>query len=645
MKIFKFFVQTIGLSLLVLASLSAFAQDQNSESDTLDELVVSASRIPVPPKQVGSSVSVIRSEDIKVRKPRTVDELLREVPGVAVNAATGSFTQIRMRGAEGNHTLVELDGIKLNDPYWGNEFHFEHLPVQMIDRIEVLRGPQSSIYGSDAIGGVIALSTPEYDENSRPSIEAGYGSQSTYSANAMFGSASPATNVTVMVSTDKTDGVSAAKAGTEPDGTEKTAALLKAVGQFTDNVELSATAMYIDSQIEFDSPPVDDDNSADIRKTFLVAKAVISQMEGTLKHTIQWSGTDQKWVDIDNGERGQNSIGKVNEIEYQVEYLFGSDGADQSIVFAVGSETNKYSRTNAAYGDLPNEKIKTTNYTLEHRATIADSVFTSLSARYDDNSNNRNAFQNHTTWRATGAYLFGNDITRAHASYGTGIKNPAITELYGFDGSFVGNPDLKPETSKGWDLGLEHSFGNMTVDATYFDNRITNEILGFGNYVNPDCTDFGCPQWAVNSPGVNTTKGWEVSARGALGADWELSANLTLSKARTPSGEQLVRRPDRVASVNLNRSFTYLGKSGNLNLNIQHNGKQSDVTFPAPNFTRTLQTLKGYTLVHLSGNLQISENTNLFAKVENLLDTTDYEEIVGYGESGRTLFAGINYTF
>lgn len=156
MKIFKFFVQTIGLSLLVLASLSAFAQNQNSESDTLDELVVSASRIPVPPKQVGSSVSVIRSEDIKVRQPRTVDELLREVPGVAVNAATGSFTQIRMRGAEGNHTLVELDGIKLNDPYWGNEFHFEHLPVQMIDRIEVLRGPQSSIYGSDAIGGVIA---------------------------------------------------------------------------------------------------------------------------------------------------------------------------------------------------------------------------------------------------------------------------------------------------------------------------------------------------------------------------------------------------------------------------------------------------------------------------------------------------------
>ena len=120
---------------------------------------------------------------------------------------------------------------------------------------------------------------------------------------------------------------------------------------------------------------------------------------------------------------------------------------------------------------------------------------------------------------------------------------------------------------------------------------------------------------------------------------------MTLSKARTPSGEQLVRRPDRVASVNLNRKFTYLDKSGNLNLNIQHNGKQSDVTFPAPNFTRTLQSLKGYTLVNLSGNLQINENTNLFAKVENLLDTTDYEEIVGYGEPGRTLFAGINYTF
>ena len=645
MKIFKSVFQSIGLCMMALASLAVFAQDQNSESDSLDELVVSASRIPVPPKQVGSSVSVIRSEDIKARQPKTVDDLLREVPGVAVSATTGSFTQIRMRGAEGSHTLVELDGIKLNDPYWGNEFHFEHLPVQMIDRIEVLRGPQSSIYGSDAIGGVIALSTPEYDENSRPSIEAGYGSQSTHSANAIFGSASPTANVTAMVSTDKTDGVSAAKAGTEPDGVEKTAALLKATGQFTDNVELSATAMYVDSQIEYDSPPVDDDKSADNHRTFLVAKAVISQMDGILKHTIQWSGTDQKRVDIDDGERGQISIGKLSEIEYQIEYLFGSDTADQSIVFAAGSETNKYSRTNAAYGDLPNEKIKTTNYTLEHRATIADTVFTSLSARYDDNSKNRNAFQNHTTWRATGAYLFGNDITRAHASYGTGIKNPAITELYGFDGSFVGNPDLEPETSKGWDIGLEHNFGNMTVDATYFDNRITNEILGFGNYADPECQEFGCPQWAVNSPGVNTTKGWEISARGSLGADWELSANLTLSKARTPSGEQLVRRPDQIASVNLNRNFTYMDKSGNLNLNIQHNGKQSDVTFPAPSFTRTLQTLKAYTLVHLSGNLQISENSNLFAKIENLLDTTDYEEIVGYGEPGRTIFAGINYTF
>ena len=166
---------------------------------------------------------------------------------------------------------------------------------------------------------------------------------------------------------------------------------------------------------------------------------------------------------------------------------------------------------------------------------------------------------------------------------------------------------------------FEHTFGNdgITVDATYFDNRITNEIRGFGNCANPpECTQ----QWAINLDGTNTTKGLEFSASGKFAEYWKLAASLTLSKPRDNEGQKLVRRSDLIGSLNLNRSFTFQGYKGEINFNIQHNGKQMDVTFPPPDFSRTLVELRGYTLVNLAGSLNINEQTSVFAKVENALD-------------------------
>ena len=633
---------------IFLFSLNTTGQENDTNEVTVKELVVSASRVPLPPKQVGSSITVINREDIEDRKPTTVYELLREVPSVAVSSSGGSQVQARIRGAEANHTLVVLDGIKLNDPYFGNELYLHHLPVQLINRVEVLRGPQSSIYGSDAVGGVVNLTTPKYSKNSRPSIQAGLGTHSASNVKAIFGAANDSNTISLALNSFRTDGISAAKSGTEKDGTRMQSALLKAGSELSENLEVAATAMVINSKFEFDgSTAADTDQVADNRKIFLALKAVLSQMDGNLNHTFKLTNANHKRVDVNQGVSGQNSIGKLTGIEYQANYRFQTADTEQTIIFAASREKTKYQRTNSTsqfVPNIPNLESSSTSYTLEHQASLSDRVFLSLSGRYDDNSKNTNAFKNYTTWRASGAYLLGNGLTRIHASYGTGIKNPTITELYGFSGTFVGNPDLKPETSKGWDIGVEHTFSNdgITVDATYFDNRITNEIKGFGNCANPpECTQ----QWAINLDGTNTTKGLEFSASGKFAKYWKLAASLTLSKPRDNEGQKLVRRSDLIASLNLNRSFTLQNYKGEINFNIQHNGKQTDVIFPPPDFSRTLVELRGYTLVNLAGSLNINEQTSVFAKVENALDETDYEEVAGYGVPGRAFFVGVNYEF
>ena len=260
--------QRLGIFLIILifaaAPLSLHAQNEPAaedednaavpESAILPEVVVSASRVPVPAEHVGSSVTVLSAEEIKKRQPNFVQELLREVPSVAVSqtGANGGLTAVRIRGAEGNHTLVLIDGLDMGNPFSSDEFPFQHLPVSSIESIEVLRGPQSSIHGSESIGGVIQITTPIPEEGTASSASIELGSHSTKNARAYIGTSNEQFFTTASISLSETEGISAKTDNTERDGFENRFLHLKSGVNLGEYVDLSAVLIRIQSNSEYD---------------------------------------------------------------------------------------------------------------------------------------------------------------------------------------------------------------------------------------------------------------------------------------------------------------------------------------------------------------------------------------------------------
>ena len=639
-KLHSFFVSShrLGTLLIILifaatplllhAQNNLEAEDEDneavSESSILPEVVVSASRVPVPAEHVGSSVTVLSAEEIKKRQPNFVHELLREVPSVAVSqtGANGGNAQVRIRGAEANHTLVLIDGLDMGNPFSSDEFQFQHLPVSSIESIEVLRGPQSSIHGSETIGGVIQITTPIPEEGTKSSASIELGSHSTKNARAYVGTSNEQFFTAASVSFSETEGISARTNNTERDGFDNRFLHLKSGVNLGENVDLSAVLIRIQSDSEYDNCGFTSSNDCvgKDRKTVFGSTLNIDQGDDRINHKLKFSKSRHTRKDFAKGEIDRASVGETDKLVYQGTLDLQTTAADHSTTFAVEKETSKLSST-ATY--IPTGILKFQSYILEHRANLQDSLILSVSARRDDNR--KNTFRSRNTYRATAAWI-PNDQIRFHGSYGTGVKNPTTSEIFGWTDSWEPNPDLIPETSKGWDVGVEKEIDalGLTLDATYFNNKITNLIwiddcvsgCGFGN---PD-PDGRSVYKASNRPGVSTIKGFDAN------------------------GQELVRRPSQIASLNIYRQSQFWGRKGGLNLNIQHTGTQTDNTYPPPSYVRTPVHLGKFTVVDLSGSLQLTPQMQLTGKITNLFDD-DYEEVQGFGVVERSLFFGLTYDF
>ena len=644
--------QRLGIFLIILifsaAPLSLHAQNEPaaedednaavSESVILPEVVVSASRVPVPAEHVGSSVTVFSAEEIKKRQPNFVHELLREVPSVAVSqtGANGGNAQVRIRGAEGNHTLVLIDGLDMGNPFSSDEFQFQHLPVSSIESIEVLRGPQSSIHGSETIGGVIQITTPIPEEGTTSSASIELGSHSTKNARAYVGTSNEQFFTAASVNFSETEGISARTNNTERDGFDNRFLHLKSGVNLGENVDLSAVLIRIQSDSEYDGcgfSPSSNDCVGKDRKTVFGITLNFDQGDDHINHQLKFSKSRHVRNDFKDGTRTTTSAGETDKVVYQGTLNLQTTGADHSTTFAVERETSKVdsnSLSNPTGGTL-----KLQSYILEHRANLQDSLILSVSTRRDDNR--RNNFRSRNTYRATAAWI-PNDQVRFHGSYGTGVKNPTTSEIFGWTNSWEPNPDLIPETSKGWDVGVEKEIDalGLTLDATYFNNKITNLIWIYDCFSGCDDVDYANDVYKANNrPGVSTIKGWEVSMRGNVGENFEISGHVTISKGFDANGQELIRRPSQIASLNIYRQSQFWGHSGGLNLNIQHTGTQKDI--------RSVD-LGSFTVIDLSGSLQLTSQMQLTGKITNLFDD-DYEEVQGFGVADRSLFFGLTYDF
>ncbi len=633
----------------VLAQTGTAEEEDKKEKaeSTVEEIVVSASRVPVPAEHVGSSVTVFDQRDIAKRQATHVYEILRESPGLAVSQQSfAGQTQLRIRGSEANHTLVLFDGIELSDPVSSDEFYLQHLPTFATDRIEVLRGPQSTLFGSEAIGGVINVTSPIPDEGTTARLGLAGGTFRTTKLNSYVALAKGEHYGSLAMSQIQSRGISAKSDNTEVDGMRQTSAHLKFGTQISESLDLSATTLFVNFDGDYDAcgyedaslnfAPINDCRGVDKKRASSI-EMNYEQLDGSLVHSVNLFDTRHKRSDFEKGVRGAPRVGRKSKIEYQAVMNWLVADANQTTILALNKEKNE---------TLGRDDIETKSIVLEQRVDFGNDVYASLSGRYDDNKDDQ--FKDYKTYRGTLAWLINDDL-RFHTSTGTGVKNPTFSELYGWGGDWVANPDLTPETSKSWDIGAEFLSGltDLTFDLTYFNNEVTNLI---GSTCGENCDDddnSNDVRKSVNASGVSIIKGWELSVLGRLADKYDITASATFLKGLDSRQKELRRRPSQILSLNISREFTHSGKSGSINMNFQHVGNQSYASRWMQvdgEWIPELADLPEYTLVNLGATLNLNSNLELTGKIDNLFNKK-YSEVYGYNKPGRTIQIGLQYTF
>lgn len=638
----RFFAVVLTFAVMVLGtSQHAPAQEAESGAESLyPEVVVSASRVPLPAREAGSAVSVIDEEALEERQVRIVSDVLRDVPGVAVNRSgtVGALTQVRIRGAEGNHTLVLIDGIEVNNPAGDSEFQFQNLLNAGLARIEVLRGPQSALWGSDAIGGVINVVTKQPRRGWEFTARGEGGSFDTTDGLGHLGYGGERFYVSGTINRYDTGGISIADedaGNTEEDAYENLTGRVKAGLSLAPNFELEFVGMRVDSELDNDdSAPVvnivDGDTTSETDQRYALGKATWTTFGGAWEHIFRAARADDETEFFDGtGANTFSSHGSKEKLDYQTNILFETPSfaqAKHTLTFAAEREVDEQFTDSAFSGPLT-VSIENYGYVGEYRLALWDRLFLSAALRFDDNDE---LFDDAVTWRGTATYDAKPWGLRFHGSVGSGVKNPTLFQLFGSTPGFAGNPNLTPEKAVGLDLGIEKTFlgGRMKLDATVFANWIEDLITGSGNT-------------AVNLDGTSRTRGLELTLAAEPREDLRLDASYTYLHAEDSEGKQLIRRPRHIAAANTRYRFEIWNRPATLNLGVRYNGPQTDTVFTSffPVETETVE-LDGYTLVNAGLIWQLTDRLQVFARGENLLDA-DYQEVFGFGTPGIAAFAGL----
>jgi len=641
----------IAATTLSVPALAQSNPDQPTVNDRGETIVITGSRSgnAVPIDRLGASVTVLDAEALDERQTRIVSDILRDVPGVAVNrtGAVGGLTQLRLRGSEGNHVLVLIDGIKASDPYYG-EFDFGTLIADPEAKIEVLRGQQSSLYGSDAIGGVIHYITLTGREAPGFSARAEGGSFDTYSGGARVAGLSGDLDYAVSGAYYHTGGTPTARNGTRNVGSDSAGLSAKLIWSPVDTFKLTGVARYSYTDAEtnnsenapasplfgytVDSPGVHFRNKA----FYGLVRAELTALEGRWTNAVsgQVALTTRKGYTsggFDYGDKGNRYKGS-----FESSLRLGDDdnGVSHRLTAALDVEREEFQNTTpssfAFQGKRHTDNIGIVG---QYELLVNDALSLGASVRRDENDR----FADTTTWRAQGSYSFPTG-TRLRGAYGTGVKNPGYFELYGYsDGRYIGNPNLKPEQSKGWEAGIEQNFAGRkaVIGITYFDSRLKNEIY----------TSYPAPAYIATPANRNTLSkqhGIEVALTARPIPQIRLDAAYTWLHARE-NGAVEVRRPKHIASFNATVFSKNERFSGTLTL--RYNGRQTDVTYTDPTYATTpIVFLREYVLVNLNAEYKLLPSVSVFGRVENLIDE-DYEEVFSFATPGRAAYGGVRVRF
>jgi vitamin B12 transporter len=589
----------------------------------------------IPLDKTGSAVSVVTGEQLRAQQVRTAIDALRSLPGVSVSQAGGpggSPQQVRIRGAEGNHTLILIDGIDAGDTNL-NEFDFANLLAEDIERIEVLRGPQSGLYGSKAIGGVINIVTRRGSGPLTATLRAEGGTYGTGDIAARISGGSDKAWFSLSAQQRGQQFFNPAPIGAEDDPWRLSNIMLKAGFTAVPGVAvdfLLRKTRRVSHYDDFFNPggepmarAVDADNRNETDSFLGGVNLRWSMLGGALTHVFS---ANRNTIDAHDQTPGGNSdtYNSRDKISYLGTYRFGALGAKHSVSGLVENEWEVF-RPNFFFTDNVDRERNRKAYAFEYRGEFFDRLVLTGAARHDDND----TFADFTTWRLTASLGLPEYGIRPHASYGTAVALPGMFEQFGsVKNVFVGNPNLKPEESRGWDAGIEFTLikNKALLDVTYFNADLTNEITGFGNSL-------------TNLVGVSERSGVEVALRTQLLQSLYFGASYTFLDATEPNGNPEVRRPKN--SARLDATYLFAGTKGTFNVAAVYNGSMHDNNFGAPG-GRVL--LDDYWLVSSAISYRLRPGVELFGRVENLFNQ-EYQEVSGYAAPGAAAFAGFKLTF
>ncbi|WP_417792892.1 TonB-dependent receptor plug domain-containing protein [Terasakiella pusilla] len=608
-------VKCLGICAGIVTLSISTAQAQDAETE---EVVVTATRMETPISKVGSSTTVITAEEIERDQAREVIDVLRKVPGLSITQ-TGSFgasTSIFMRGMSAYHTQLLIDGVEMADPSAAQpSYDFGHLMVTDIERIEIVRGPQSTLYGGDAMGGVINIITKKGKGAPRSSVSAEYGSYNTKNLKASLSGAHQKLSYAVSASYLDTQGFSSAderNGNDEDDGAENLTINANFGVQFTDNFSVETKLRHMRSEIEYDNwaggRAVDRNDNMRKRESSAYLGANLALFDNRLTNKFGVSYISSERDTYLGDARNSYFDGDKNKFEYQGNFKI-TDA--QNIVF--GAETEQEHTEQAGI----DQKVRNNGYFATYQIEAVENLVLSAGARLDDHEK----YGNHDTYRLTGSYTLDSTQTRFHSSLGTGFRAPSLYELYEsvWGG---GNPNLKPEESRGWDFGVEQPLweDRIVLDVTYFENTTKNLINWVGSgYVN-----------------IN-----EAEARGVeTGLSVDLLDNLSLAGTYTytlaenkSTGGTLARRPKHEGTLSL--AYEPMDDL-TTDLSVRAKGRTFD--------SATSSYMGGFAVYDFKTSYKINDVATVFGRVENIFDK-DYHEASSYGTGGRAAYVGVRASF
>ena len=624
---------------IALTSLCVPVSAQSSDSSNIERISIVASRSPILASQVAGKLDIINREQILASGAVNITDLLRTVAGMNIsqNGPDGSLAELRFRGSESNHTLVLVDGVPANDLAQGGLVNLAHFPVANIARIEILRGPQSALWGSDAVAGVISITTLGADLQSTVSanLQASIGEQHnrTVAANLVLPHSQQSQSM-LGFSYQQNDGSNVSRLGDEAEGYRNLSVNAKQIYNFADS-RISATINVTDYFNEFDGVdfvstglPTDTDDYS-LGQNISGSIEWSNEGEGLWSQSLSYQFAQQANTNVSDQIESGRSKGTTHKMVWQNHFAFSAQ--EQLNIGLEGSKADFEQRGPVNFGD-PNQDQSNQGLALfaDARYQVQSWLSANASLRRDASTQ----FDDATSYRI-GAVASVMPSLDVYVSHGKAIKNPSFTERFGyFPRSFVGNPDLAPEHARSKEIGIRYqASAHYHFDLALFDTTLEDEINGFV-YV-PELGSFT----AQNSDLLSTRKGAELSLQGSNNKlNWQVNYAYLDAKDAL---ERELRRARHSFSLALDYAIS---ERSQIYVQASYDGERSDRFFPPFPANPELVTLSSYYLVNANYRYNFDEDWTLSVKAHNLLDK-HYENVLGFKAQPRRISVALNYQY